>query len=160
MRPQGSQSILVIRRVAHLCKHPSTSFLLSLVFTLVSSFIYNCTSSFALFLDHLTSFYVAQVAGLLSSLIHSSEADYCNTRILIYLHSQLTPVQEAYHYSSSCTLRMAPAAQTSYGKDEKVLCFHHDILYEAKILDLRHMDRNDSKSPYEYLVHYKGWKNT
>lgn len=55
---------------------------------------------------------------------------------------------------------MAPAAQTSYGKDEKVLCFHHDILYEAKILDLRHMDRNDSKSPYEYLVHYKGWKNT
>ncbi|KAJ5949244.1 Chromatin modification-related protein eaf3 [Penicillium verhagenii] len=49
---------------------------------------------------------------------------------------------------------------TNYAKDEKVLCFHHDILYEAKILDLRHKDSSDKKSPFEYLVHYKGWKNT
>lgn len=55
---------------------------------------------------------------------------------------------------------MAPAAQPSYGKDEKVLCFHHDILYEAKILDLRRVNPSDIKSPYEYQVHYKGWKNT
>lgn len=55
---------------------------------------------------------------------------------------------------------MAPAALTSYGKDEKVLCFHGDILYEAKILDLRHTDEDDDRSPYEYLVHYKGWKAT
>lgn len=55
---------------------------------------------------------------------------------------------------------MAPAALTSYGKDEKVLCFHGDILYEAKILDLRHTDEDDIRSPYEYLVHYKGWKAT
>ncbi|RMJ28145.1 hypothetical protein PHISP_00999 [Aspergillus sp. HF37] len=54
---------------------------------------------------------------------------------------------------------MAPAG-SSYGKDERVLCFHHDILYEAKILDLRHMDPDDNRSPYEYLVHYKGWKGT
>jgi hypothetical protein len=27
-------------------------------------------------------------------------------------------------------------------------------------MDLRHTDRDDRKSPYEYLVHYKGWKNT
>lgn len=54
---------------------------------------------------------------------------------------------------------MAPSS-SSYGKDERVLCFHHDILYEAKILDLRHMDPDDNRSPYEYLVHYKGWKNT
>ncbi|KAI9931320.1 hypothetical protein ASPWEDRAFT_47450 [Aspergillus wentii DTO 134E9] len=55
---------------------------------------------------------------------------------------------------------MAPASQMNYQKDEKVLCFHHEILYEAKILDTRHTDPDDRKSPYEYLVHYKGWKNT
>ncbi|KAJ5297455.1 hypothetical protein PENANT_c005G08334 [Penicillium antarcticum] len=47
-----------------------------------------------------------------------------------------------------------------YSKDEKVLCFHHDILYDAKILDVRHKDPNDKKSAFEYQVHYKGWKNT
>ncbi|BDD58264.1 Esa1p-associated factor [Monascus purpureus] len=55
---------------------------------------------------------------------------------------------------------MAPTAHASYQKDEKVLCFHHEILYEAKILDVRHSDPSDKKSPHEYLVHYKGWKNT
>ncbi|PYH80914.1 chromatin modification-related protein eaf3 [Aspergillus uvarum CBS 121591] len=55
---------------------------------------------------------------------------------------------------------MAPASHMNYQKDERVLCFHHEILYEAKILDLRHIDPDDRKSPYEYLVHYKGWKNT
>ena len=52
---------------------------------------------------------------------------------------------------------MAPAA---YQKEERVLCFHHEILYEAKVLDVRHTDPNDRRSPYEFLVHYKGWKNT
>lgn len=47
-----------------------------------------------------------------------------------------------------------------YSKDEKVLCFHHDILYDAKILDVRLKDGDDKKSVHEYLVHYKGWKNT
>lgn len=46
-----------------------------------------------------------------------------------------------------------------YTKDEKVLCFHHEILYDAKILDVRHQD-GDKKNPLEFLVHYKGWKNT
>ncbi|KAJ5585539.1 Chromatin modification-related protein eaf3 [Penicillium hispanicum] len=49
---------------------------------------------------------------------------------------------------------------TLYSKDEKVLCFHHEILYDAKILDIRHKDAADKKSPLEYQVHYKGWKNT
>ncbi|KAJ5972360.1 Histone acetylase complex subunit MRG15-2 [Penicillium vulpinum] len=53
---------------------------------------------------------------------------------------------------------MAPISM--YNKDEKVLCFHHEILYDAKILDVRHKDPNDKKSPFEYQVHYKGWKNT
>jgi mortality factor 4-like protein 1 len=34
------------------------------------------------------------------------------------------------------------------------------VLYEAKIMDLKHSVPDDRKSPYEYLVHYKGWKNT
>lgn len=41
-----------------------------------------------------------------------------------------------------------------------MLCFHHDILYEAKIIALRLSDPEDRKSPYEYRVHYKGWKHT
>ncbi|KAI5310475.1 Esa1p-associated factor [Ascosphaera atra] len=55
---------------------------------------------------------------------------------------------------------MAPANHPLYHKDEKVFCFHHEILYEAKILDVRHQDPDDKKSPHEFLVHYKGWKNT
>ena len=56
---------------------------------------------------------------------------------------------------------MAPSAQhPQYAKDEKVLCFHGELLYEAKILDSKHAEANDKKSPTVYLVHYKGWKNT
>ncbi|OJD23684.1 hypothetical protein ACJ73_04962 [Blastomyces percursus] len=55
---------------------------------------------------------------------------------------------------------MAPANHPIYHKDEKVFCFHHEILYEAKILEVRLTDPDDRKSPYEYRVHYKGWKNT
>lgn len=47
-----------------------------------------------------------------------------------------------------------------YNKDDKVLCFHGEFLYEAKILDMKLSDANDKKSPFLYLVHYKGWKNT
>ncbi|THX90419.1 MRG-domain-containing protein [Aureobasidium pullulans] len=62
---------------------------------------------------------------------------------------------------SGQTFNMAPAAPIPmYGKDERALCFHHELLYEAKVLDSRHTDQNDKKSPYEYKVHYKGWKNT
>ena len=55
---------------------------------------------------------------------------------------------------------MAPAPQPAYAKDEKALCFHHELLYEAKVLDYRHADAADKKSPFQYKVHYKGWKNT
>ena len=54
---------------------------------------------------------------------------------------------------------MAPQKQM-YVKDEVVLCFHHDILYEAKILDARLENAKDKNSLHEYRVHYKGWKNT
>ncbi len=55
---------------------------------------------------------------------------------------------------------MAPAPQPAYAKDEKALCFHHELLYEAKVLDYKPVDQNDKKSPFQYKVHYKGWKNT
>ncbi|KAK2768474.1 Esa1p-associated factor [Arachnomyces sp. PD_36] len=55
---------------------------------------------------------------------------------------------------------MAPTHQPIFHKDEKVFCFHHEILYEAKILEVTLSDPDDRKSPYEYRVHYKGWKNT
>ncbi|KAI9707896.1 MAG: Esa1p-associated factor [Bogoriella megaspora] len=55
---------------------------------------------------------------------------------------------------------MAPTNAPAYSKDEKVLCFHHELLYEAKVTDTRPVDQNDKKSGHEYRVHYKGWKNT
>ncbi|CZT17257.1 related to dosage compensation regulatory complex/histone acetyltransferase complex, subunit MSL-3/MRG15/EAF3, and related CHROMO domain-containing proteins [Ramularia collo-cygni] len=57
---------------------------------------------------------------------------------------------------------MAPSTnpQPMYIKDERVLCFHGELLYEAKVLDSKMKDPNDKKEGYVYRVHYKGWKNT
>ncbi|KAL2352065.1 MRG-domain-containing protein [Cryomyces antarcticus] len=57
---------------------------------------------------------------------------------------------------------MAPpsASGPAYAKDEKALCFHHELLYEAKVLDSKAVDPSDKKTSYQYKVHYKGWKNT
>jgi hypothetical protein len=56
---------------------------------------------------------------------------------------------------------MAPskpaAASAPFNKEEKVLCFHHEMLYEAKILDVRQTEDHQS---WQYKIHYKGWKNT
>ncbi len=54
---------------------------------------------------------------------------------------------------------MAPG-HIAYVKDEKVLCFHHELLYEAKVLDMQQSDPEDKRSSMQYRVHYKGWKNT
>ncbi|PQE27920.1 histone acetylase complex subunit protein [Rutstroemia sp. NJR-2017a BBW] len=45
----------------------------------------------------------------------------------------------------------APTAP--YAKDEKVLCFHHELLYEAKVLDVR---MKDDQSSWDCKIHYKG----
>ncbi|KAF2277594.1 mortality factor 4-like protein-like protein 1 [Westerdykella ornata] len=57
---------------------------------------------------------------------------------------------------------MAPAAapEPLFRKDEKALCFHHELLYDAKVLDVKPLDEDDKKSGFQYKVHYKGWKNT
>ncbi|KAK6225368.1 histone acetylase complex subunit [Colletotrichum tabaci] len=49
-----------------------------------------------------------------------------------------------------------PPAQP-FSKDEKVLCFHGEMLYEAKILDVQPADSGEG---FQYRIHYKGWKNT
>lgn len=54
----------------------------------------------------------------------------------------------------------APASEASYRKDEKVFCFHHELLYEAKVTDVKPNEGEDKKSGFQYKVHYKGWKNT
>ncbi|PHH85018.1 hypothetical protein CDD83_1028 [Cordyceps sp. RAO-2017] len=56
---------------------------------------------------------------------------------------------------------MAPARQqqtAQFSKDEKVLCFHMDMLYEAKIMDVQPGEK--AGEGFRYKVHYKGWKNT
>ena len=55
---------------------------------------------------------------------------------------------------------MAPSSTPQYAKDEKVLCFHGELLYEAKVLDTKVKDPNDRRDGFMYRVHYKGWKNT
>nr|OQO09796.1 hypothetical protein B0A51_17926 [Rachicladosporium sp. CCFEE 5018] len=57
---------------------------------------------------------------------------------------------------------MAPSNPNGpqYNKDEKVLCFHLELLYEAKVLDYKPKDPNDKRDGFLYRVHYKGWKNT
>lgn len=46
----------------------------------------------------------------------------------------------------------------TYEVQERVLCFHGPMLYEAKVLEVRKAE--DKKDPPDYKVHYKGWKNT
>lgn len=45
----------------------------------------------------------------------------------------------------------------NYEKDEKVLCFHGELLYEAKILEV---EQDTETKSFRYRIHYKGWKNT
>lgn len=54
---------------------------------------------------------------------------------------------------------MAPPrhAGPPFSKDERVLCFHHEMLYEAKILDIQPAEGGDG---FQFKIHYKGWKNT
>lgn len=56
---------------------------------------------------------------------------------------------------------MAPSRQQpqpQFQKDEKVLCFHLDMLYEAKVIDVEPADK--PADGFKYKIHYKGWKNT
>ncbi|KAH8677961.1 chromo domain-like protein [Xylariales sp. PMI_506] len=65
---------------------------------------------------------------------------------------------------------MAPSKQAPgppFAKDEKVLCFHGDLMYEAKITEIRSAADNSNTNvatikadDAQYRVHYKGWKSS
>ncbi|KAH6848284.1 MRG-domain-containing protein [Chaetomium sp. MPI-CAGE-AT-0009] len=54
---------------------------------------------------------------------------------------------------------MAPQKQQQppFQKDERVLCFHMEMLYEAKILDVMAAENGEG---WLYKIHYKGWKSS
>ncbi|KAK5661452.1 hypothetical protein OQA88_11353 [Cercophora sp. LCS_1] len=54
---------------------------------------------------------------------------------------------------------MAPPKQPQapFSKDERVLCFHMEMLYEAKILDVMPGENGEG---WQYKIHYKGWKSS
>ncbi|CAJ2511340.1 Uu.00g069650.m01.CDS01 [Anthostomella pinea] len=55
---------------------------------------------------------------------------------------------------------MAPSKQEKappYSKDEKVLCFHGDLMYEAKVTEVK-VEAGKKAEDAQYRIHYKGWK--
>ncbi|KAI8956871.1 chromo domain-like protein [Daldinia sp. FL1419] len=55
---------------------------------------------------------------------------------------------------------MAPPRQNQtppYAKDERVLCFHGDLMYEAKIMEVS-VKSGQKPEDAQYRIHYKGWK--
>ncbi|XXG97328.1 ATP citrate lyase subunit 1 [Hypoxylon texense] len=55
---------------------------------------------------------------------------------------------------------MAPSRQNKappYAKDEKILCFHGDLMYEAKITEVS-VKPGQKPEDAQYRVHYTGWK--
>ncbi|KAI1822379.1 MRG-domain-containing protein [Xylaria intraflava] len=46
-----------------------------------------------------------------------------------------------------------------YSKDERVLCFHGDLMYEAKIIEVK-IEQGKKAEDAQYRIHYKGWKSS
>ncbi|GJE94035.1 MRG-domain-containing protein [Phanerochaete sordida] len=57
----------------------------------------------------------------------------------------------------------AGAQPSPFQVNERVLCYHGPLIYEAKILKSEHWDEQNTKNgeigPH-FFVHYKGWKQT
>ncbi|KAI0781567.1 MRG-domain-containing protein [Irpex lacteus] len=57
----------------------------------------------------------------------------------------------------------ASTPPASFSINERVLCYHGPLVYEAKILKSEHWDESNTKNgelgPH-FFVHYKGWKQT
>ncbi|XP_078684157.1 mortality factor 4-like protein 1 isoform X3 [Branchiostoma floridae x Branchiostoma belcheri] len=52
----------------------------------------------------------------------------------------------------------APQSVGKYTIDEKVLCFHGPLLYEAKVLEVQHPSKGQAKDKQvRYFIHYSGW---
>jgi hypothetical protein len=55
-----------------------------------------------------------------------------------------------------------PPMTSPYTQNERVLCYHGPLIYEAKVLDTEHHDNPapiTGKVGWHYFVHYKGWKD-
>ncbi|GAA6013239.1 hypothetical protein JCM11491_006325 [Sporobolomyces phaffii] len=67
--------------------------------------------------------------------------------------------------SPTRALVLPPRAMSKlpYAENEKALCFHGPLMYEAKVLKAemwtKAMNKNGAVGPH-YFVHYKGWKQT
>ena len=51
----------------------------------------------------------------------------------------------------------------SFNPNERVLCYHGPLIYEAKILKAETWDATNTQTGalgVHYYVHYKGWKQT
>jgi len=69
-----------------------------------------------------------------------------------------------HHCPSSLHHQMATPTELTYEMNERVLCYHGPLIYEAKVLKppVVHTEETAPPSgpgPY-YFVHYKGWKQT
>ncbi|CAG8552981.1 7036_t:CDS:2 [Diversispora eburnea] len=55
---------------------------------------------------------------------------------------------------------MAQNREHLFKENERILCYHGPMIYEAKILQYdKHHPKTGLAGPH-YLIHYKGWKNT
>lgn len=54
-----------------------------------------------------------------------------------------------------------PAVKPKFGAEEKVLCFHGPLLYEAKVMKAAKIEKTGPKAnqPF-YLIHYQGWRKS
>lgn len=51
----------------------------------------------------------------------------------------------------------------SFAANERVLCYHGPLIYEAKVLKAENWDERTSSTGQtgpHFFVHYKGWKQT
>ena len=52
------------------------------------------------------------------------------------------------------------ASTTTFVQNERVLCYHGPMIYEAKILKIDGWDETTGTVGPHFFVHYKGWKQT
>jgi hypothetical protein len=80
-------------------------------------------------------------------------------RALVVWRSTSPP---AHRVASCCTLfRASRTMSAPFNVNERVLCFHGPLIYEAKVLQAVHHDDPaplTGKVGWHYFVHYKGWK--
>lgn len=66
-------------------------------------------------------------------------------------------------FEPSLASSMASSSTPTFISNERVLCYHGPLMYEAKVLKAETWDESNTKlgtvGPH-YFVHYKGWKQT